>query len=279
MAEQLVTENWRDIPGFAGYQASSLGRVKSLSRTIWNSRGFFYQKSERILKTPKPDRNGYLSYCLRAGASQSEPHKKTFLAHRLVALAFISNPGRKPFVNHKDGIKANCRPDNLEWCRKPENGIHAVETGLHTALRGESNGHSILTEKEVRDLRAKYATGLHTQKALAAEYGVARSTVCAIISGELWGHLETESLSTAQCHEFNRVHAAMKSEALSAALKGRAGKKGVSHPRAKLNTASVLSMRAKYKPGIYTAAMLATEYGVSTATVKAVVKRRLWGHL
>lgn len=189
MAEYLDQEEWRNIPGFAGYQASSFGRVKSLKRRIWNSRGFFFQKRERILKTPNPDKNGYLSYCLRIGASASQPRKRSFLAHRLVALAFIPNPENKPFINHKNGVKANCRPDNLEWCTKPENGQHAVMMGLHTPLRGEANGHSRLTTEQVLLIRSKYQSRSGNIPSLAREFNIGRTTVGYIINRKLWAHV------------------------------------------------------------------------------------------
>lgn len=260
MAEQIDNEEWRDIPGFVGYQASSLGRVRS---------------RKRILKTPKLDKNGYLSYCLRLGASSSQPLKKNFLAHRLVGLAFIPNPENKPFINHKNGIKGVCRPSNLEWCTKPENGRHAVLMGLHTPLRAEANGNSVLTEPQVKDIRSKYATGCYSHKALATEYGIGRSTVAYIVQGKLWGHLETGIPSLG----FNAAHTAMKAKALSMALKGREGKKGDFHPRSILNTESVIAIRKKFQPYVYTIAMLADEHGVSRATVKAVLQRRLWSHV
>lgn len=265
MAEQKITvEKWRDIPGFEGYQASSLGRLRS-----------FHRKSPRILKTPKPDKNGYLSYCLRDGASCDQPHKKNWLAHRLVALAFIPNPENKPFINHKNGIKGDCRPLNLEWCTKPENGRHAVLMGLHTSLRGEANGHSLLTETQVKEIRSKYATGCYSHKMLAAEYSVGRTTVAYVVQGKLWGHLATVRLSP----EFTTAHSTMKSESLSVALRGREGKKGDAHPRAILDTRSVIAIRKKFEPYVHTVAMLASEYGVSKATVKAVLQRRLWPHV
>lgn len=262
--QQIDLEEWRDIPGFDGYQASSLGRLKS-----------YHHKAPRILKIPKPDKHGYLSYGLRRNASRAQPHKKTFLAHRLVALAFTPNPCNKPFINHKNGIKGDCRPDNLEWCTKPENGRHAVETGLHTALRGESNGNSSLTKSDVREIRAKYASGRYTHHMLAVEYHVGRTTICYIVNGRLWGHVKTKGKSK----RFDKIHAVMKSERLSSTLKGREGKKGESHPRAKLDTKSVLEIRSKFKPRVYTKAMLADEYKVSRATIKAILRRRLWSHV
>lgn len=38
-------------------------------------------------------------------------------------------------VNHKDGNKCNNVADNLEWCTKSENMIHAYKMGLQTKGR------------------------------------------------------------------------------------------------------------------------------------------------
>lgn len=186
MADELNAEIWKSIPSFERYEASSLGRLKSCARECWSSRGRGYKflKKERVLRT-KPDTNGYLVHTLVC----DDVSKTQFLAHRLVALAFIPNPEQKPFINHKNGIKTDNRPDNLEWCTKPENGAHAVATGLHTALRGEANGNSILRSTQVVNIRREYATGTRTQWSLAHEYQVGRSTIQAIVKGKLWAHI------------------------------------------------------------------------------------------
>lgn len=45
-----MKEIWKDISGFENYyQVSNLGRVKSLSRQIYNGKGY-YTSSEKILK-------------------------------------------------------------------------------------------------------------------------------------------------------------------------------------------------------------------------------------
>ena len=56
---------------------------------------------------------------------------KTFLVHRLVALTYIDNPKGLPQVNHKNGLKADNRADNLEWISIQDNTKHAFEHNLN----------------------------------------------------------------------------------------------------------------------------------------------------
>lgn len=112
---KTVAEEWRDCIGMEGrYQVSSLGRVKSLARSVrtWNGTKAI---PETILKLRI--RGGYLA-------------SKNNAVGRHVARAFIPNPHNKPIVNHIDGNKQNNRASNLEWCTQLENVRHAWETGL-----------------------------------------------------------------------------------------------------------------------------------------------------
>lgn len=116
-----MIEEWRDIPGFEGeYQASTMGRIRSLDRII--TRGASRRRGE--YKTRLPGR--ILAECDGAqGYQVTNLGKKQYRVHRLVAKTFIQNPYGKKEVNHKDGNKKNNCVDNLEWCTGKENQAHA----------------------------------------------------------------------------------------------------------------------------------------------------------
>lgn len=99
------------LPGYEGiYKASSLGYITN---------------GRKELKTYTIN-SGYqcLKLCDAYGI------RKSYLLHRLIAQTFLPNPSNLPEVNHKDGNKANCAMDNLEWVSSKENKRHAKDTGL-----------------------------------------------------------------------------------------------------------------------------------------------------
>lgn len=78
--------------------------------------------------------------------------------------------------------------------RHPERLARGECHGRHThperSARGERNNHAKLTEAQVREIRARYAAGGVTTYQLAAEYGIARKNIGAVIRRETWKHVE-----------------------------------------------------------------------------------------
>lgn len=57
-------------------------------------------------------------------------NRKYGLVHRLVAESFIPNPNGLPEINHIDCNKLNNCVENLEWCDRAANMLHAKKHGL-----------------------------------------------------------------------------------------------------------------------------------------------------
>ncbi|ANT45396.1 HNH endonuclease [Pectobacterium phage Khlen] len=106
--------------------------------------------------------------------------------HRLVAEAFIPNPYNLPQVNHIDGNRLNNAAINLEWVSPSTNVRHAYSTGLKHN-RGETNPISILTEKNVRDIRAAHGTARQIRDALKLPVSIA--CVKSVRNGKTWNHV------------------------------------------------------------------------------------------
>lgn len=173
-------EIWRDIPGFNGaYQASSLGRIKSMPRKqfkLSSGRGKEWMQGMTI-------RGGILKRmvdrrCDRAYVGLRLKGKKSrFLVYRLVAMAFIPNPENKGTVNHKNGNTLDDRACN-----------HS-RTVLGYKNFGQTNAVSKVTWEDVDDMRILMAFGGSTS-VVGRAYGVSQTNASRIKRGVLWPEKE-----------------------------------------------------------------------------------------
>lgn len=176
----MKMEQWKVIEGYEDYyEISNHGNVRSLDRTVEYVNGRVCKYKSRI-KSTTLKKTGYVHIVL-----SKDNIDKSFSIHRLVAKTFILNPENKETVNHKDGIKTNNHVNNLEWNSMTENNQHAIDIGL-VNNKGENNGRSKLTQKEVDEIRAKYIPYKYTAVKLAKEYGVYKSTIKKIINKTTW---------------------------------------------------------------------------------------------
>lgn len=177
----LENEEWRSIPGFPGYEASSLGRIRSLDRVVKqkNRWGQVIERRQqgRIL-SPRITSAGYsrVNPCVNGRVTYAQ-------LHRLVCAAFHGERVGL-MAAHNDGNPSNNRPENLRWATAKEN---AQDKKLHgTDAGGTRNPNCVIGEAEVRLIRARAD---EPSPVLAREFGISESQVLNIIHGRSWSHL------------------------------------------------------------------------------------------
>lgn len=133
-----------------------------------------------------PNKSGYLQFQITL------PDVRDYvMAHRLIAFAILGAPPAEDWeVNHRDGKKANNRPENLEWVSRNSNIQHAWDTGLRV-LAGPIGGARAdhpgarLSEADVAEIRRLLQTGIR-QSDIAAKFAITQSNVSHIKRGKLW---------------------------------------------------------------------------------------------
>lgn len=135
-------EEWRDIPGFEGYQASTLGRVKSLSKRIWNGKTYFISK-EKIIGSNNGERVN-LRICGKS------IQKAWFVAMAFQDICGEWFPGE--FVDHIDTNPSNDRPENLRWVKGQKGNMSNNQSRVKMSLSAKGNknhlGHHHTKKKQ-----------------------------------------------------------------------------------------------------------------------------------
>lgn len=181
-----MEEIWKDLQGYEGiYQVSTLGRVKSLGRTVEKKsklgKEFKMVVSEKVISGHVSD-SGYIEYNIRKNG-----RPKTIRGHRLVAETFIENPSNKPLINHIDGDKTNNNLSNLEWSTHKENAKHALETGLLSNFLkfARSKPRRKLSTEDVTVIINRLNLG-DAMGRIAKDYKVHRETIASIKYFKTW---------------------------------------------------------------------------------------------
>jgi len=148
----MSKEIWKDIPGFEGsYQASNLGNVRSLKRTVLSKDGKIKPIKGGLLKT-YIDLRGYLTVTFSVNNKQLKRRN-----HQLVAMAFL---GHKPeaksriVIDHIDGGKFNNRVENLQIITHRQN---TSKGGLCTKAELKSVG----VGRSKNKYKNKFRAGIH----------------------------------------------------------------------------------------------------------------------
>lgn len=169
------SEIWKDIPGYEGrYQASSLGRVKSLERKVrsvnhYTGREFLRTVPERILRPGQYSKSGHLSVVLEHSGN-GQP------VHQLVMKAFKGNPPVEMEVLHINGDPTDNRIENLRYGTRTENILDVYRQG------GRWRKLSI---EDVESIRFSLYCGMHGVD-LANEFRVSQTTISNIKYGRIY---------------------------------------------------------------------------------------------
>lgn len=178
----LPGEEWRPIPRWEGfYEASNLGRIRSVDREVTGGWGKPRTAPGKVLRQQPNDRS-YAHVILKR---ESKSTKRG--VHRLVCMAFYGVPASHMHVNHIDGDPSNNRVENLEWCDASHNMLHSYRTGLNSS-EGEKNSQAKLTADKVRAIRR--LAGSHSCASIARRYGISHSSVSMIVARKRWGHVD-----------------------------------------------------------------------------------------
>jgi hypothetical protein len=170
---------WRNIPGYPGYRATSSGDIWSCWAGIRNNR-IEFRSWHRL--SPTLNRRGYPA--VEVKDESGIRHTRT--VHRLVLLAFLGPcPEGMEACHYPDPDPTNNRIDNLRWDTFQANMLDRVIQGTKKGVR---NGRHKLDDSDVREIRHLLSVGT-TCKEVARRFGVSLGAIYFIRDGTTWSHI------------------------------------------------------------------------------------------
>jgi hypothetical protein len=169
-----MEEQWRAVVGFAGYEVSDHGNVRSWVYSL--------RHANESLPRPTRHRIGEDGYARVPLIRNKKKYSR--YAHRLVLEAFRGPCPRGQECRHDNGIRSDNRFENLFWGTKEQN---AEDKRRHGSMPiGERNGKAKLTEAQA--LTVLHSSEPHAQ--VAARFNIHKSLVSHIKTGRAWAHLQ-----------------------------------------------------------------------------------------
>lgn len=148
-----MTEKFKQIAGNDGYTVSNLGNIKYNDELV-----------------PQYEKNGLLYVDLDG---------EEIAVDRLVIYTFFGKPPYSMiFVGHKDGNKLNNEICNLRY--------YGYGTNKSKMPTGEASSGSILTKKEVEQIREDFDEDVNTYSEFARKWGVSPKCISDIIQYKTW---------------------------------------------------------------------------------------------
>lgn len=174
----LYVEEWRPVVGFDGHEVSSMGRVRSVPRTILRGGATPVRLRSWLLRTSVNSRGYAVAYLRRQGLRAART------VHRLVAEAFLGKRPRGADIRHLDGNRFNNTVVNLRYGSRSENERDKIAHG--SSNRGGRNGNAKLSAADVVAIRSMRQAGA-LQREIAVRFGISRRHVGQVLAGRSWG--------------------------------------------------------------------------------------------
>ena len=173
-------EIWKPVKGYEGiYEVSSTAKIRSVDRFVKGKNNVRFIKGKNI--TPHLTNTGYYLCDL-----YKYNRRKNYLLHRIVAEAFIPNPNGYNVVNHKDSIRTNCLPSNLEWCDMSYNIKYSYNNNNRRGKMNYKKGKENKLSKPVimKDLTGKFLRRFDSISCAERETGIHNSGIVACLKGK-----------------------------------------------------------------------------------------------
>lgn len=194
-------EEWRAIPGLEFYQASSLGRIRSLDRTLdligrWGPMRRFHAGRILVLKK-KPNGCGQIYHQFFAGEDGGY-----WQVNRAVCLSFHGDPpSPRHEAAHLDGNSENDAAENLRWSTPIENAKDKRRHGTNPT--GSKNAMSLLTETEIKGIFERYCDG-ELGGDIAADFNVSSTTIKGVLTRKSWAHVPIDAALVERAAQISR---------------------------------------------------------------------------
>lgn len=181
MADAHYTDEiWKDIPGWEGlYQASSLGRVRSLERFVEGVDCLGRRRAQiypsKVLAQHRVG-IGYLVACLTRDGKSGNHY-----VHRLVCATFHGEQENDSLcAAHWDGDPSNNRPHNLRWATYAEN---TADKTRHRRDRSRTEFRKVKVTPEQANEMMRLRKQRIPNIAIAERYKISASTVQKYLEG------------------------------------------------------------------------------------------------
>lgn len=140
----MTKEEWREVPGFSGFKASSFGRIWRDARNVME-RGPFGRMRQVVevahIVTPQ----------LSEGYERINVGLRRVLVHHMVLMAFEGPQPAGMIGRHLDDNRRNNRIDNLRWGTHDDNMADRKRNGRYAS--GRAHHMAKFGEKLLDDIR------------------------------------------------------------------------------------------------------------------------------